>query len=45
MTLDYSGGLGALDVSYFNVNQLQEFPDSVDLCFGEYVVTVVDTAG
>ena len=45
VTLDYSGGLGGLDVSYFNVNQLQEFPDSVDLCFGEYVVTVVDTAG
>ena len=34
-----------LDVSYFNINQLQVFPDSVDKKFGEYVVTVVDTAG
>ena len=39
------GGMGMLDVSYFNTSTGGFSQDSIGLCAGEYVATVTDTSG
>ena len=45
VSLEYGGGMGELTLGYFNYTLQVEFPDSVDMCAGDYLVTVVDTSG
>ena len=39
------GGMGALEVSYYNESINQLFADSASLCPGDYIITVTDTSG
>ena len=45
VALAATGGMGMLDVTYFNTSSGQLSTDSIGLCAGEYVATVTDTSG
>ncbi len=45
VALAAQGGMGLLDVSYFNTSTGGLSPDSIGLCAGDYVATVTDTSG
>ena len=45
VALAAQGGMGTLDVSYFNTSTGGFSLDSIGLCAGDYVATVTDTSG
>ena len=45
VALAAQGGMGALDITYFNTSTGGLSTDSIGLCAGEYVATVTDTSG
>lgn len=45
VALAAQGGMGTLDVSYFNTTTGGFSQDSIGLCAGDYVATVTDTSG